>query len=182
MVQEERPTLASLGPRICLLGPSNSGKSTLAVAIGRARHLSPVHLDQLQHRPGSDWVPRAEEAFLALQAAAILGDRWVMDGSYSRCLPQRLARATGLILLDVPTATSVARYVRRCWFERGRRVGGLAGGRDSVKWVMIRHIVVANRAGRKRSAALFDSLALPRIRLASAQAIRDFYEGEGLVR
>lgn len=30
-----------------------------------------------------------------------------MDGNYSRCLPQRLARATGFILLDTSTATSL---------------------------------------------------------------------------
>ena len=34
-----------------------------------------------------------------------------MDGNYSRCLPRRLARTTGMILLDVSTATSVLRYV-----------------------------------------------------------------------
>ena len=38
-----------LGPRICIMGPSNSGKATLAEAIARAQGLKAVHLDQLQH-------------------------------------------------------------------------------------------------------------------------------------
>jgi hypothetical protein len=55
-----------------------------------------------------------------------------MDGNYSRrCLPQRLERATGIILLDVPTVTSLVRYLRRSWFERNRR-GFLEGGKDHV--------------------------------------------------
>jgi serine kinase of HPr protein (carbohydrate metabolism regulator) len=32
-------TIDDLGPRICIMGPSNSGKSTLAEAIVRARDL-----------------------------------------------------------------------------------------------------------------------------------------------
>lgn len=50
-------TLDDLGPRICIIGPSNSGKSTLATAIARARGLNAIHLDQLYHRPDTDWEP-----------------------------------------------------------------------------------------------------------------------------
>ena len=99
--------LDELGSRICIMGPSNSGKSTLAVAIGRTRGLPPIHLDQLHHRPNTDWEPRPDEEFRALHDAAILGPRWVIDGNYARCLPQRLERATGVILLDVGVQSAV---------------------------------------------------------------------------
>jgi adenylate kinase family enzyme len=174
-------TLDDLGPRICILGPSNSGKSTLAAAIGRARGLPPVHLDQLYHRPNTDWEPRPVEAFLALHAAAIRAPRWVMDGNYTRCLPQRLARATGLILLDVPAAVGLVRYLRRTWFPRGR-LGALEGGRDSVKWAMIRHIVVTTPANRARDAALVGRSGIPTLRLDDPRALTRFYRREGLRR
>lgn len=67
--------LDELGPRICILGPSNSGKSTLAAAIARHRGLPAIHLDQLHHLPGSAWVPRPWPAFAALHDAALAGDR-----------------------------------------------------------------------------------------------------------
>lgn len=174
-------TLDDLGTRICILGPSNSGKSTLAQAISRSRDLTPVHLDQLHHLPDTDWVPRPQDEFAALHDAVIQTDRWVIDGSYSRLLPQRLERATGLILLDVSTLTSLFRYLRRSWFERDR-VGGLEGGRDSVKWAMIHHIAVVNRAGRARNARLFHELRLPRVRLDSPGAVDAFYQANGLIR
>ncbi|EIZ83483.1 MULTISPECIES: hypothetical protein [Methylobacterium] len=173
--------LDELGSRICIMGPSNSGKSTLAVAIGRTRGLPPIHLDQLHHRPNTDWEPRPDEEFRALHDAAILGPRWVIDGNYARCLPQRLERATGVILLDVPTATSLLRYLRRSWFERDRP-GALEGGRDSVKWNMIRHIVVAASANRKQYAALFDCIGLPKLRLDTPSALARFYLTAGLDR
>ena len=174
-------TLDGLGPRICILGPSNSGKSTLAAAIGRARAIPPVHLDQLYHLPQTDWRPRPPADFVAMHDLAIAGERWVMDGNYTRCLPQRLARATGLILLDAPTAVSLVRYLRRSWFERGRH-GALDGARDSVKWTMIRHIAGPTRRSRGRYAALFDAVALPKVRLATAAEIADLYRREKLSR
>jgi adenylate kinase family enzyme len=174
-------TLNELGTRICIMGPSNSGKSTLAEAIGKARDMQVVHLDQLHHLPHTDWVPRPPAEFTALHDAAIAADRWVMDGNYSRLLPQRLQRATGIILLDVPTTTSLYRYIRRCWFERDRR-GGLEGGRDSVKWDMIRHIAIATRANRTRYRTLFDGITLPKTQIASTTALTAFYRANGLRR
>ena len=174
-------TLDDLGPRICIIGPSNSGKSTLATAIGRARGLPVIHLDQLYHRPNTDWEPRPAAEFVALHDAALAGERWVMDGNYSRCFPQRLARATGVILLDTPTAVSLLRYVRRCWFET-ERFGALDGGKDSIKWSMIRHIAITTRANRKRYEALFEDIALPKIRLMDRAALAAFYRSEQLSR
>ncbi|EZP55311.1 ATPase AAA [Sphingomonas sp. RIT328] len=171
--------LTALGQRICIIGPSNSGKSTLAQAIGRVRELPVVHLDRLYHLPGTDWQPRATADFVALHDAAIAGERWVIDGNYAICQPQRLARATGVILLDVPTLTSLRRYVLRCW-SAGIHVGGLDGGRDSVKWAMLRHIAGPTRANRRRYAALAGTLAVPHIRLAGPRAIAAFYRRTGL--
>lgn len=173
--------LDDLGPRICVMGPSNSGKSTLAAAIGRARGLPVVHLDQLHHLPGTDWVPRPAADFAALHDAAIAGAHWVIDGNYSRLMTARLARATGVIALDLSTVRSLWRYFRRTLFERDR-VGNLAGGRERIKWEMIHHIAVATPPRSRRQAAMLGTLGLPSIRLADPRALAAFYRSEGLTR
>lgn len=173
-------TLGDLGPRLCIMGPSNSGKSTLAVAIARARGVPVVHLDQLHHQPGTDWVPRPHADFTALHDSAIAEPRWVIEGNYARLVPQRIARATGLILLDLSTGVSLIRYFRRTLFERERR-GMLAGARERVTWAMIHHIAMVQPASRKRNAALFEQVELPKLRL-DAKALDAFYRAEGLSR
>ena len=173
--------LESLGPRIAILGPSNSGKSTLAQAIARLRGLPVVHLDQLFHQPHTDWQSRPTAEFVRLHDEAIAQERWVMDGNYSNCTPQRLARATGLILLELPTMTSLLRYLRRCWFER-ERAGGLTGGRDSVKWGMLRHIAVVTPKNRPKRQAFYDNATQPKLLLATPRDLQQFYECEGLSR
>ena len=171
--------LSDLGDRICILGPSNSGKSTLANAIARKRGLEAVHLDQLFHLPNTDWEQRPRNEFIALHDAAIAGERWVMDGNYSFCMPQRLRRATGLILLDISTASSLLRYFRRTLFEKDR-LGALEGGRDSVKWDMIHHIAVTTPRNRKKYQSMFEELDLPKLQFASVRAIKQCFLAWGL--
>ena len=166
--------LGELGDCICIMGPSNSGKSTLADAIARKNRVQAIHLDVLHHLPGTDWKPRLFADFQRLHDAAIETPRWVIDGNYSQLLPQRLERATGFILLDVSTPLSLLRYIRRCLFRRGR-IGSLEGGRDSVKWQTLKHIAIATRVNRKRYAELQRRVELPKIYLSSAKQIEACY-------
>lgn len=173
--------LQELGDRICILGPSNSGKSTLAEAIARKRDLQPIHLDQLHHLPQSNWIPRPHAEFCALHDQALTGERWVMDGNYSKLFPQRFQRATGVILLDVSTTTSLLRYLRRTLFDTVR-VGALEGGKDSVKLAMLHHIAIVTPGNRKRYAEIVGNLTLPTVSLPSMRAIADCYRQWDLQR
>ncbi len=173
--------LSDLGNRICILGPSNSGKSTLADAIARKCELKAVHLDQLYHLPNTHWKARPTEAFIHLHDSEITGERWVIDGNYTKCLPQRLSRATGLILLDVSTALSLMRYFYRTLFE-GQRHGGLDGAKERINWPMLHHITAVTPNNRKRYAEMFEALELPKIRLRSRKAIKQQFDAWELTR
>lgn len=173
--------LRELGDRICIMGPSNSGKSTLADAIARKNRAQAIHLDVLHHLPGTDWEPRPFADFQRLHDAAIETPRWVIDGNYSQLLPQRLERATALILLDISTPLSLLRYIRRCLFRRGQ-IGSLEGGKDSVKWQILKHIAITTGKNRKRYAELQRTVELPKVYLSSARQIEACYLEWGLHR
>jgi len=171
--------LSELGTRICILGPSNSGKSRLATALAHKLDLPAIHLDRLYHQPHTQWQPRPLEEFLALHEQAIANDRWIIDGSYSSCLAPRLARATGVILLDVATVTSLLRYFKRTWFE-GDRAGGLEGAPERINRAMLHHIAVVTPANRRRYAAVYRELDLPKICLPSVRAMHACYRNWAL--
>lgn len=168
------PPLADLGRRIVIFGPSNSGKSTLAVALSDKLAIPSVHLDQLHHRPHSDWVPRPREEFHALQRAAIAEPAWVMDGNYSALTTERLARATGAIVLDENHWLRLLRYFRRTLFER-YRPGALEGQRDSIKWSMIHWVAFASRHNGARYREMVDETGLPRVHCRSMAEVRQLY-------
>lgn len=130
------PPLATLGHRIMILGLTNAGKSTLALALSDKLGVPAIHLDQLKHLPNTNWQERSDADFQALHDAAITGDGWVMDGNYTRLMPQRIERATGIIVVTDTLFTRYRRYFIRTLIQR-QRAGGLEGGEDRVNWKML---------------------------------------------
>ena len=171
--------LRELGPRIVIFGPSNAGKSTLAEALARHLGVPAVHLDQLHHTPHSDWVPRPRTEFETLQRAAITGDCWVMDGNYSGLIDERLARATGAIVLDDNRWLRLARYFRRTLLQR-YRPGALEGRKDSIKWSMIHWVAVGSRHNGARYRQMVQATNLPHVFCGSMGEVKALYRAWGL--
>ena len=99
-----------------------------------------------------------------------MGDR----RNYSKLFPQRFERATGIVLLDISTAASLFRYVRRTLFDN-RRIGALEGGKDSLTFEMFHHIAVVSPGNRKRYADVYCQLNLPKVYFPSMRAIEACY-------
>ncbi len=174
--------LEALGDRIMVLGPSNAGKSTLALALSDKLNLPVIHLDRLQHLPNTDWQPRPEDEFKRLHDAAILTPTWVMDGNYSRLMPQRFERATGVILISSNKWLRLARYLKRTVFEPRRRAGALPGGRERVKWEMVDWIIFKTPNNVKRYRNAVEAAALPTVHCESIGALKKLYRDWDLTK
>ncbi len=167
--------LEALGERIMVCGPSNAGKSTLAVALANKLGAQPHHLDLLRHLPNTNWVERPDDEFRALHDEAVLGERWVMEGNYSRLMPQRFARSTGIILLGDNRFANFRRYLRRTLFQKQGRIGSLAGDKDSIKWEMVRWILFRQPKLRQQDIARLRGAGLPMIQLNSMGELNRLY-------
>ncbi|NVN43059.1 AAA family ATPase [Asaia siamensis] len=170
-------SLQTLGPRLIVMGPSNSGKSTLSVFIGRLTGLPVVHLDLLRHEVGTFERLRPLADFHHDHARAITAPSWIIDGNYSSCLDQRLERATGVILLDVTTLKSLQCYIGRC-LGRSVRHGGWGAQREPVGLSMVKHILGPTRPNRKRYRLWFASCSLPKLYLPTSEAVAAFCQRE----
>jgi adenylate kinase family enzyme len=172
--------VAALGRRIMIMGPTNAGKSTLAVALANALGIPAMHVDLFRHFPHSDWQQRPDAEFKALHDAAIAEPEWVMEGNYSRLLPQRIARATGIIVID-------DRLWRRCWryfrrtLSKKPRAGGLEGGQDSIKWAML-HWLWHTRNGGESSRERAKSCGRPYVFAQDQRELDQLYAAWGLTR
>lgn len=174
--------LSALGPRIVIIGPSNSGKSTLARAIGEKIGAPSYHLDQYAHIPKTNWARRPNPDFIIDHDALIAGDAWVIDGNYSVCLPQRLARATGVIWIDPPLLGSVWRYLVRSFTSSGRHIGRLEGATRDFNWSLIYYTLTGYPKKRPQYAAFLRAAPhLKVLNLQSFRAVRGLYRDAGLV-
>lgn len=172
--------LNALGNRIMVLGPSNAGKSTLAMTISETLGLPIIHMDQLQHLPNTDWETRSEEEFKALHDQAILGENWVIDGNYSRLMPARLKRATAVILITSNRWMRLFRYLKRSSRPAVTRIGGLEGGPERIKWEMIHWILFVTAKSHVKYSRMIRQTSLPFMECHSASALKALYQVWGL--
>src|SRR5436853_4183216 len=99
-----------VGPpqRLVVIGTSGSGKTPLAGEIARRLALPHVELDALHWEP--NWTEAPLERFRQRVEAAILGDRWVVDGNYNSKVRDLVwSRAEVLVWLDYPLSLIMMR-------------------------------------------------------------------------
>ncbi len=100
-----------LGRRIVIVGTTGSGKSTLARQLAGWMGCPHIELDALHWEPG--WVPARVDVFRERVRQAIQGDRWVMDGNYSKVREIAWGAADTVIWLDYPLPVILWRLLRR---------------------------------------------------------------------
>jgi DNA helicase HerA-like ATPase len=87
---EDRP-----GRRINVVGTTGSGKTTVAKAIAERLGFEHIELDGLFWKP--DWGETPDDEFLPRVDEATRGERWVLDGNYSRTRPIVWPRADTIV-------------------------------------------------------------------------------------
>ncbi len=106
----------SIGNRILILGCSGSGKSTFARALAAKTELPLVHLDNVWWRADGTHISR-DEFDLAL-SELLRGEKWIMDGDYSRTYEVRIRAADTAIFLDYPESVCMDGIIARVGQKR----------------------------------------------------------------
>jgi adenylate kinase family enzyme len=87
--------------RTVVIGNSGGGKSTLARRLASTSKCDHVEIDGLLWQPGWELTPA--DVYNAEHARLIAGENWIIDGlGRLDSIPERLARATDIILVDMP--------------------------------------------------------------------------------
>ena len=174
--------------RVSVVGTSGSGKSTFASALARLLGADFLELDSLQHQAG--WTPLPTPELRARVASAAEGERWVIDGNYSRVQDIVWPRADTLVWLDLPRRTVMRRVTWRSFRRAAGRTELWNGNRESwrnfltldkeesvIAWAW--QTYASNRA--RYEAAMADPLNahLRFVRLRSAESVRRFLRDAG---
>ena len=102
--------------RILVVGPTASGKTTVARRLSEQFYLPHVELDVLHWGP--NWT--IQEDFLVQVERTIEGDTWVIEGDYVRAIRKAWPRADLVVWLDDPFATVLYRLLRRTLMRQSR--------------------------------------------------------------
>lgn len=119
--------------RINVIGTSGSGKTTFSKCLAQKLGCPYVEMDKVFWGPNWHW-PTDEEFFENLKCA-ISGDRWVLDGNYTRSVPIKWERVEMVIWLDYSFSLTLYRAVSRA-FRRalsGEEIWEGTGNRESFR-------------------------------------------------
>ena len=149
--------------RIMIIGCGGSGKTTLARQLGEITGLPVIHLDQIYWSPGN-WEHLENGEFDARLQTELDKPRWIMDGNYNRTLEVRLARADGVVYLDLPRWVSLTSWLGRVIKNWGTARQDMAPGCN--EWFdpeMAQWIWGFNTQNRQRYYSLLEQLPDKRI-------------------
>lgn len=86
------------GHKIIVLGCSGSGKSTFSKKLHEVTQLPLIHLDNIWWKKDRTHISR--EGFDKKLAEILRGDKWIIDGDYSRTYEVRFKACDTVIFLD----------------------------------------------------------------------------------
>jgi adenylate kinase family enzyme len=99
------------GQRISIVGTSGSGKTTLARHLAERLNFPHVELDALHWEP--NWTEATDQVFRSQVAIALSGNRWVVDGNYSKVRDLVWSGADTVVWLDYAFLTVLSRLLKR---------------------------------------------------------------------
>lgn len=105
-----------------VIGCPGSGKTTFAEKLHTATGLPLYYLDAIWHKPDKTHIPR-EEFDIRLKEI-LSGDRWIIDGNYSRTMETRLSACDTVFLFDLPAEICLQGATQR-----------LGKGRYDMPWI-----------------------------------------------
>ena len=167
--------------RIVVVGPTCSGKTSMARELGRRLELPHTELDALHWDP--NWTEAPDEVFRERAARAVAGESWIVDGNYGAVRDLVWGRAELVVWLDYSLPLVLWRLSRRTLGRLVRRETLWNGNRESWQthfltrdslflWLLKSYKSVRQRMLRLRAQPEYAHLEF--VRLRSPRAAREW--------
>lgn len=125
--------------RICIIGGSGTGKTTLAKNLGKQLNLPVYYIDGIHHL--ENWRIRNKDERDKIILEKTDEDKWIIDGTYSSTLKQRLEKSDCAIYLDYSTMAQIKGILGRYIKNHGKEKEEIPGCKEKMSleffcWVL----------------------------------------------
>lgn len=116
--------------RICIIGGSGTGKTTLAKNLGKQLNLPVYYIDGIHHLKNWEIRNKDERDKIILEKAD--EDKWIIDGTYHSTLKQRLEKADCIIYLDYSSIAQIRGVLGRFIKNHGKEKEEIPGCKEKM--------------------------------------------------
>lgn len=170
----------SLPQRICVIGTSGAGKTTLAHQVSQKLMIPHFELDCLYWEP--NWVTVPADVFRRRVEECLVGNSWIVDGNYSKVRDIVWGNADTLVWLDYSFPLVMSRVLRRTFHRIVTKQQVCNGNYETWEKAFSRKSIIlwALQTYRKRKQEYPILINKPEyshlniVRLSSPQAARDW--------
>lgn len=125
--------------KISIIGGAGTGKTTLSDALGRALNLPVYHIDGIHHLPNWEIRDKLERDEIILEK--VKEKNWIIDGTYSSTLKERLEASDLIIYLDYSTFAQIKGIMGRFLKNGGKEKPEIPGCKEQMNlkfflWVL----------------------------------------------
>lgn len=124
--------------RISIIGGSGTGKTTLTNNLGNKLNIPIYHLDGCHHL--ENWVVRDSDERDKMIIDIMNKNKWIMDGTYTSTLEQRLKKSDLIIYLDYSSLAQLKGVLGRYIKYHGKEKSDIPGCKEKFSpsfWIWV---------------------------------------------
>lgn len=125
--------------RICIIGGSGTGKTTLANNLGKELKLPVYNIDELNY--SKNWEERDKKQRDEIIIERVKQPKWVIDGTYRSTLQQRLEKADCVIYLDYSSLAQLRGVLKRFIQYHGKERREIPGCKEKIDWKFLCFVI-----------------------------------------
>lgn len=133
--------------RICILGGSGTGKTTLSNNLGKTLNIPICHIDGLHHT--ENWGINNKEERDKKILDFTRKKKWIMDGTYSSTLKERIQKADLVIFLDYSLFLRLKGIFKRYFKNHGKEKEEIPGCKERISLPLLKSAFKFHRKLRK---------------------------------